>query len=239
MGKLLGMLQYSGKVGETVGMKGADGKNYVRVMASPRNPNTTAQITQRVKMALAGLMSQITPKSALYGLGNSDLKRRSAYTSNIAKKATTSGSGDSIQALLAPADLVFSKGVGRNIDDVLTAAFTQNVLTVTASAMPAEMGAIIVIAVFSEGRTGNYTAVEVKTITSTQLTATFNNTSLVANVYYIPVMQADGASNASYESAVANIEASNSYAAQVEVLTSGVFNYAASRYLNSYSNGSN
>lgn len=236
MGKQLGPIQYSGKIANIVGMKGEDGENYVRTKVTPRNPNTAAQVAARVKMSLAGLLSQMTPKAAIYGMGTSSRKRRSAFTGNIARMAEASQNGDAIVATLAPADLIFSKGVGRNLSDVLSATFLNGTLTVTASALPTDLAAIEIVAVFSENRTGDYHAVEVKTITGTTLSVTFTSSDQVANVYYIPVMQADGASRASYERAVENIEASSSYQAQAEYLTSGVFANGASAYLNSYSN---
>lgn len=236
MGKQLGPIQYSGKIANIVGMKGENGENYVRTKVTPRNPNTAPQVAARVKMSLAGLLTHMTPKAAIFGMGTSNRKRRAAFNGNIARKAETTQSGDAIVATLAPADLIFSKGVGRNLGDILSATFVNNTLTVAATAMPDDLAAIEIVVVFSENRTGNYHAVEVKTITGTTLSVSFTSSDQVANVYYIPVMQADGASRATYERAVENIEATSSYQAQAEYLTSGVFANGASTYLNSYSN---
>lgn len=236
MGKQLGIYRFGGKVGQAVGMQGEDGNVYLRERVIPKNPNTQGQIDARVKMSLAGLLSKITPKSAIYGMGATARKRRANFTGNIARAAEASTVDGVTTAILAPAALKFSEGVGRDFSSLLTAAFANNVLTVTASEMPEEVDAIVVIAVFSQNRTGDYNEVAVKTITKTALSVTFNSTDQVANVYYIPVLQSEGASRASYERAIANIEATSSYTAQAEVLTSGVFDYAASQFLGSSSN---
>lgn len=238
MGKQLGIYRFGGKVGQAVGMKGEGGDVYLREHVIPKNPNTPGQIDARVKMSLAGQLSKITPKSAIFGMGATARKRRANFTGNIARNAETGTVDGVTTARLAPADLKFSEGVGRDLSSVLTAAFANNTLTVTASEMPEGIDAIVVVGVFSQNRTGDYNAVDVKTITRTNLEVTMSSTQQVANVYYIPVLQSEGASRASYERAIANIEATNSYATQAEVLTSGVFDYAESQYLQSVSQGS-
>lgn len=237
MAKQLGIYRFGGKVGQAVGMKGESGEVYLREHVIPKNPNTKGQIEARVKMSLAGQLSKITPKSAIFGMGGTARKRRSNFTGNIARNAIVATADGISTAELKPKDLIFSQGVTRDLTDVLTATFAEHTLTVTASAMPEDCAAIVAIAVFSETATGNYNSVQVKTITKTQMTATFGANQDVANVYYIPVMQAEGASRASYERAVANIEATSSYAAQADTLTSGVFNYGGSTLLDSLQNG--
>ena len=58
MGKQLGVLQYSGKVGKLVGMKKAAGQdsNNVRERVIPKNPQSNAQADQRMKMNVANMM---------------------------------------------------------------------------------------------------------------------------------------------------------------------------------------
>lgn len=53
---------------------------------SPRNPRTLAQVDQRTKMNLAGLMSKVTPSTVLVGLSPMGRKARSMFVSNILKK---------------------------------------------------------------------------------------------------------------------------------------------------------
>lgn len=236
MAKQLGIYRFGGKVGQAVGMQGEDGKVYLRELVVPKNPNTTPQIEARTKMSLAGQLSKITPKSAIFGMGATARKRRANYTGNIARKATATTADGTTTAQLHPADLIFSEGVGRDLSQDLTAAYTEGTLTVTADAMPEGVDAIVAIAVFSQNRTGDYNSVQVKTITRTQLSVTMTSNQNVANVYYIPVFQSEGASRATYERAIANIESTNSYAAQAETLTSGVFDYGASQYLQSMVN---
>lgn len=58
MGKQLGVIQYSGKVGKLVGMKKAAGQdsNNVRERVIPKNPQSNAQADQRMKMNVANMM---------------------------------------------------------------------------------------------------------------------------------------------------------------------------------------
>ena len=232
MGKFNSIVTFTGKVDQIVGMKGANGETYARKNAIPRNPNTTAQVEQRTKMSLAGQLSKITPRAAIYGMGSSNQKRRSAFTANIARKAGVVFSDGSAVAQLLPADLVFSEGLGRNMDAAIAASFANNKLTVTGTPadFPEDVDAVVVVAVFSENRTGNYHEVMMDTITREDPSVVFDSADNTANVYYIPVLQAEGASRASYLRAIANIEASDSYTTSAEVLTSGVFKYAASEY---------
>lgn len=239
MAKQIGIFPFSGKLDNAVGMKGEDGKNFFRKLVTPKNPNTDAQVMQRSKMALAGLLSKITPSSAIYGMGASTRKRRSAFTGHIASVATSSIAAGVANTNLAPADLVFSKGVARDLKDKLHVAYeSPNELTVAFDGdLEAEgLSAIKIIAVFSTNRTGDYNEVQVKAITATSTGVTFNNASALANVYYVPVFKADSASRAKYDQAVAAIEATHDYSVQAEILTSGVFADGQSMYHSSVTN---
>lgn len=58
MGKQLGVIQYSGKLGQVVGMKKANGQRYnnVRERVTPSNPQSNAQADQRMKMNVGNMM---------------------------------------------------------------------------------------------------------------------------------------------------------------------------------------
>lgn len=236
MAKQIGIFPFSGKLDNAVGMKGEDGNNFLRKLVTPKNPNTDAQVMQRSKMALAGLLSKITPVSAIYGMGASNRKRRSAYTGNIASAATSTMAEGVVTTNLAPADLVFSKGVARNLKAILTAEFVNNVLSVGCNEFPEDLAAIKIIAVFSQNRTGDYNEVAVKALTSDTAQVDFENASAVANLYYVPVFKANSASRAKYDDAVAAIEATHDYSVQADILTSGVFTDGQSMYHSSVTN---
>lgn len=236
MAKQIGIFPFSGKLDTAVGMKGEDGKNFFRKLVTPKNPNTDAQVMQRSKMALAGLLSKITPVSAIYGMGASNRKRRSAYTGNIASNATSTVAAGVVTTNLAPADLVFSKGVARDLKSIITLEFVDNNLTAVCNDMPEDLAAIKVIAVFSQNRTGDYNEVAVQAITAETETVHFENASAIANVYYVPVFKATSASRAKYDDAVAAIEATHDYSVQADILTSGVFTDGQSMYHSSMVN---
>lgn len=52
MGKLTGIIQYSGKLSNSVGMRGQDGRNYIRIRRTEiKNPKSDAQCIQRMILA--------------------------------------------------------------------------------------------------------------------------------------------------------------------------------------------
>ena len=56
MGKLMGVIQYSGKLGTTVGYKGSGGRQNVRVHVDTiKNPKTNGQLVQRMICATVGV----------------------------------------------------------------------------------------------------------------------------------------------------------------------------------------
>lgn len=235
----LGIYQYSGRLAGAVGMKGRKGNNYVREHVAPKNPRTEAQIEQRAKMALAGLLSKLTPKAAIYGLGNDAIDRRSRFTSNIAINATATTVDGVTTAQLAPEKLIFSDGISAGIASGVNASLSQDgALTVSMNAMPEGVASVIAIGVFSEAATGNYTGVDLAVLTADSLSHQFSaRRAEIANVYVIPITRAEGATNTTYERAVANITASNSYAVVASALTSGAFKYGASEFVGSENAG--
>lgn len=111
MAKLVGIFQFNGKLGEAVGMKGADGQNYVRTRVIPLNPKSDLQTDQRAKVNLMGRMSQVTPPEVILGMGDNKRSRRSNFNKNIINVATIDRTNPgTIVAKVAPEDIIFSKG---------------------------------------------------------------------------------------------------------------------------------
>lgn len=232
MGKITGMLQFVGKVGNTVGMKGANGENYIRINVKPANPKSQAQVEQRVKMALAGLLSKLTDRNLIIGLGNTNRRRRTNFTSLITRTATIEEIDGEMRALLAPEDLTFSEGRVIPVDtEHLSTTFDGNKLQVTynQTALPTDIAAYLIIGVFSKGE--KYLQIDGAVITNTTRNVDIIGTAEAVNVYVVPITRADSATSTSYERAVIDIETSNDYAAVARGAAAGSLYYGGSTYL--------
>lgn len=241
MGKLVGAIQFNGKVANVVGMRGENGRNYIRERKyEVANHNTKAQQDVRTKFVLAGLLSKLTPADLIVGLaGGSKRQRRSRFTKIINDRATIMGN----QANLTPNNLVFSEGALYPMSGAdVTLTYSGTALT---ASLPQgstlfddeNLASVIIIGVFSQGRLGPYVSEGSAVITKTTTSVTIPGNGQLVNVYAIPVLRADGATDVAYETAVSNIEATNSYAVASEAAVRGVLNYGASQYLSSPTQG--
>lgn len=235
MGTFNSMISFTGKVGNLVGAKGEDGQTILRPRVKPRDPKTNAQISQRVKVSLAGQLSSLTPKSALFGMGSTNRKRRSNFLKNIIDNAVVTSVNNQLTAKLAPEKLVFSEGRGvavSGFSGTITPGGSgqPNTVNITLSAMPNDVASLVVIAVGADATTETYTEVHVEALTASNLSASFSTEAERVNLYTIPVVQSDGASAVRYQHAVEDIQSTHDYGATAEILTSGIFDYAASDY---------
>lgn len=111
MGKFVGLIgSISGKVGNVVFSKGANGTIGRSYQPQVANPKTLGQTTQRAKMNLVGRMSKITPAELLMGLGSSKMERRMWFNRHLLDVATVETSGNVMSAQIAPEDVIFSEG---------------------------------------------------------------------------------------------------------------------------------
>lgn len=166
MAKLVGIFQFNGKLGETVGMKGADGKNYVRTRVTPLNPKTDAQTDQRAKVNLMGRMSQATPFEVLLGMGSTKRMRRAEFNKNLINVATIDRTTPgTILAKIAPEDIIFSKGSQSPEATVSTPAATTATtltmgLTLSDSTLAGKYGERVVVAVIDPSDKSGYSLVK-------------------------------------------------------------------------------
>lgn len=166
MAKLVGIFQFNGKLGETVGMKGADGKNYVRTLVTPLNPKTALQSDQRAKVNLMGRMSQATPFEVILGMGSTKRMRRAEFNKNIVNVATIDRSvPGTILAKIAPEDVIFSKGAQPIEATVSTPAATTAGaatigLTLADASLTGKYGERIVVAVIDPSDKAGYSLVK-------------------------------------------------------------------------------
>lgn len=238
MAKITGILQFSGKLGQAVGMKGAKGENYARVNVKPANPQTEDQVKQRVKMSLAGQMSKMTAADLIMGLGASKRDRRSAFTANIARNAVNTSDGQGgIMAKINPADVIFSEGIYCPVENV-TVTYDGTAVTAAFSGtnLPNDVAGYLVIATIADSQ-GRVRQIDGDMITDTHRTAVINGAGASANVYYVPVVRNAGADNATYEHAVQRLNADNNYATAAKLSSKGSLSYAASKFDNNYTPG--
>lgn len=166
MAKLEGIFQFSGRLGQTVGMKGADGKNYVRTRVTPSNPKSDAQVDQRSKVNLMGRMSQVTPYEVILGMGSTKRMRRNEFNKNLVKVAIIDRSAPgTIVAQIAPADVIFSKGAQPIEATVSTPAATTATqatigLTLADASLTGKYGERIVVAIIDPNDKAGYSLVK-------------------------------------------------------------------------------
>ena len=85
MGKIVSVIQFTGRTGNLVGSKGQNGtvvlKNH---QPNVTNRNTQEQVNARVKLALAGSLSKIVPADTIYGMtGDGNRGRRQRWIKAI------------------------------------------------------------------------------------------------------------------------------------------------------------
>lgn len=145
MGKVVGLVgSASGKIGNMV-YAVTNGIQTVRVYQPVvSNPKSSSQTRQRSKANLAGRISGLTPKTAIFGLGTNSRMRRGAFLKNLLLKADViSTSEGDYKAKVDNTDVIFSTGSVTNV--IYNPSFTvgNNLLVVTLTgaaitAVPAE-----------------------------------------------------------------------------------------------------
>lgn len=232
MAKFNSAISFTGKLGQVVGMKGMDGETYARMRTKPSNPKSVAQVDQRVKMSLAGMLSKITPSSLLVGLNTSKRKRRSKYTSIIARAAEVTSKGKNVLAKLPPEELVFSDGVALDIPK-LKATYDGKKLTVSlegSESFTEDVAAALIIGVFANLNDGAYISVNGAILSDKDPVQIFGSGGAV-NVYAVPLGRAEGASYVSYKRVIERIaEAPYDYAALAAIDNGQTLRYGKSEF---------
>lgn len=235
MGKIRGIFQFTGKIGEAVGMKGDNGENYGRVrVRTIANPNTEGQQVTRTIASLAGKISAITPADVIKGMnGANKRQRRSRFMQNIMKKATTvrDVATGAYQAIIDPEKIILSEGQLMDLP-TLTKSIASGVVTIAHTAWPEDLAALIIVCY---GATQDDAYVECKhtVILPTDVSpATINMSkeTVSATVYAIPVSRAEGASNTSYESALEALETNREFAVTSTSSARSALGYNQSSY---------
>lgn len=238
MAKQFSTFQFTGKVGTLVGMKGKGGTAYIRTLVTPSNPKTAAQTDQRVKMSLAGQMSKLTPQALLVGMSNDRRMRRPNFTGNIARNAVVSVVDNQRAAKIDPALVLFSDGAAAIIDSnaiTVTADATKVAFAIDREVFANDVVSLIAVAAFAD-KDGRVVNISPATFTFEQPTGNIAAPGSYSqvNVYYIPVVMAEGTDNVTYQHVVTMLETDASYQALATMSATGSIVYRRSEFLNTY-----
>lgn len=235
MGKIQGIFQFTGKVGQAVGMKGDNGERYVREYVKTSNPDTKDQQEVRTVMSLAGKISKLTNWQVITGLtGANKRQRRAIFVRNIVLNSTVGVVDGANQASLNPAKLILSEGNSLSLP-TLTNSISGNMLTVVPSAWPDNALDAVIIVAYGIDANGDYVDCQTKTIvTGTTLAVNIQmaDTVVKASVYCIPVTQNTSVSSTRYAAALEALSANSEFA-----VTSGGTENSALAYQQSSFNG--
>lgn len=234
--------QWRGRIGGLV-YKVVDGKQIVvPYMGAPRNPRTAAQMTQRSKFALAGMISKIVPAEILVGMRGQCSRRRRQFFSHIVRHATATVSTTGITASLDAADLVFSQGMAAPVT-VSGVTSSDGVVSGTVDNMPDTVDALMVIAVVYDTTAGVYTHTTYEVLpadnTSVSLDISGAESGNVAHLYAVPMTITD--TGRSYFRSADGAERSATDGFELTMLmrtTDDSYQYGQSQYLASVDLGS-
>ncbi len=185
-----GLSQWTGRIGGLV-FKVVNGKQVITSYKKEVfNPRTEAQMLNRAKFGLAGMINKIVPKEVLVGMSSDRRSRRPLFTSNIVRHATVSVTDGTVTATLNAKDLVFSQGVAAPVT-VNEMAVTDGLVGGTLGALPEKVDAVMMIAVVYDTKVGLYTRTVYEVVPAgetvisldTQTTESGN----VAHIYAVPM----------------------------------------------------
>ena len=185
-----GLSQWTGRIGGLV-FKVVNGKQVITSYKKEVfNPRTEAQMLNRAKFGLAGMINKIVPKEVLVGMSSDRRSRRPLFTSNIVRHATVSVTDGTVTATLNAKDLVFSQGVAAPVT-VNEMAVTDGLVGGTLGALPEKVDAVMMIAVVYDTKVGLYTRTVYEVVPAgetvisldTQTTESGN----VAHLYAVPM----------------------------------------------------
>ena len=141
-----GLSQWTDRIGGLV-FKVVNGKQVIMPYKKEVfNPRTKAQMSQRAKFALSGMINRIVPKEVLVGMSSDRRSRRPLFTSNIVRHGNVSAVNGSVTATLTANDLVFSHGVSTPVT-VNGMTVADGVVDGTLEALPEKVDAVMMIAV--------------------------------------------------------------------------------------------
>ncbi len=230
-----GLSQWTGRIGGLV-FKVVNGKQVIMPYKKEVfNPRTKAQMSQRAKFALSGMINRIVPKEVLVGMSPDRRKRRPLFASNIARHANVSTAGGSVTATLDANDLMFSQGVAAPVT-VNRMTATDGLVSGTLEALPEKVDAVMMIAVVYDTTVGLYTRTVYEVLpageTAISLDTQTTETGNVAHIYAVPMSLTSTGLSLTGGSDGAENSSDNGYAYTLMMRSDeGSFQYGRSQYL--------
>ncbi len=230
-----GLSQWTGRIGGLV-FKVVNGKQVIMPYKKEVfNPRTKAQMSQRAKFALSGMINRIVPKEVLVGMSSDRRKRRPLFASNIARHANVSTAGGSVTATLDANDLVFSQGVAAPVT-VNRMTATDGLVSGTLEALPEKVDAVMMIAVVYDTTVDLYTRTVYEVLpageTAISLDTQTTETGNVAHIYAVPMSLTSTGLSLTGGSDGAENSSDNGYAYTLMMRSDeGSFQYGRSQYL--------
>lgn len=239
MAKITSVVNFSGKLGNLVGMQGQDGQMYVRIHRNHiNNPNTMEQIIARTKLSLVGNLSKLFPADVLYGMsGNGKRGRRHRWVKVMMRRITVTQNDNSVSAFLRPENLILSEGnpfYGITINNI---AIAEGNVTMNID-FSDENTKALVVAAFADSQTGHFLAVDSK-VADTEGAFSIplpQSTFQVANLYAIPIVGSSELSTVQYDDSVeADGDTVSSYSSMATFYNSSNYKWMQSQFLGSFS----
>ena len=230
-----GLSQWTGRVGGLV-FKVVNGQQVITPYKKEVfNPRSGAQMSQRAKFALSGMINKIVPKEVLVGMSPDRRKRRPLFASNIVRHANVSTAGGSVTATLDANDLVFSQGVAAPVT-VSGMTVNNGVVDGTLEALPEKVDAVMMIAVVYDTTVGLYTRTVYEVLpageTTIRLDTETTESGNVAHLYAVPMSLTSAGLSLTGGSDGAEGSSDNGYAYTLMMRSDeGSFRYGRSQYL--------
>ena len=230
-----GLSQWTGRIGGLV-FKVMNGKQVIMPYKKEVfNPRTKAQMSQRAKFALAGMINKIVPKEVLVGMSPDRRKRRPLFASHIARHARVNTAGGSVTATLDTNDLVFSQGVAAPVS-VNGMTVNNGVVDGTLEALPEKVDAVMMIAVVYDTTVGLYTRTVYEVLPAGETTISLDTKTTesgnVAHIYAVPMSLTSAGLSLTGGSDGAEGSSDNGYAYTLMMRSDeGSFRYGRSQYL--------
>ena len=239
MGKISSIIEFTGRTGNLVGAKGQNGRYILRAhQPQVKNANSPAQMETRAKMALAGSLSKLIKSDIIYGMsGSGNRGRRQRWMHEIMKRMTTTSTNGTIQAVLAPSDLILSEG-GFSTGVTIGAVTIEESCIKTTTTFPDSIDRVLFVALYADSRSGGFLAAQSTVVSeSGEVTIPFPDEEFhVVNLYAIPIKISSQFSGVSYTSEVAALgEEASSYSSEAKSYNAGRYEWMRSEYVGSFS----
>ena len=235
MAKISSLIEFTGRAGNLVGVKGENGEFYLRRHTRhARNANSEAQVIARAKMALAGSLSKLFTSDLLYGMAGSGRRgRRRRWMVEIMRHMETVTVDGKVRATLAPEDMVLADGQYAYGVVVSNTAIVDGHVSMTVT-IPEGVERVLVVSAFADSADGRFMSVASTVATET------GNVSIplpdarqnVANIYVVPIVRSTSRSGVAYTSEVgATGETTVSYSAEARMYNSEKYEWRHSAFV--------